>query len=287
MKKVLVVLLAAAILAVGSEALAGSAAIKITSAGFTPADVSVQSGDSVNWTNSDTVRHEVNVSGTSCTLSLEPAQSSSCTFPAPGTFPYNDPTASGSGFIGKITVAQNSRSVTLTTSRTLNIFGDAVTLSGTVSSKRAGEHVTVVGRPTGEPEWRSDVVTVTGGNWRLQVQPRVRTTYQALYDTAASQPLTVSIRPRLTFQKIARHAYLVVVLASRSMAGKQLDVARWSNGRWVVYRQATLRSIQRTPTTSVAYFTSYVRLGTKLRAFLPASQVGSDYLEGHSNFVVN
>jgi hypothetical protein len=30
-----------------------------------------------------------------------------------------------------------------------------------------------------------------------------------------------------------------------------------------------------------------VNLGTKLRIFMPASQVGSDYLEGHSNFIVN
>jgi hypothetical protein len=29
-----------------------------------------------------------------------------------------------------------------------------------------------------------------------------------------------------------------------------------------------------------------VRPGTHLRAFLPKSQVGSDYLDGHSNFVV-
>ena len=43
----------------------------------------------------------------------------------------------------------------------------------------------------------------------------------------------------------------------------------------------------RTPTTSVAYFTTLVNLGTKLRIFMPASQVGSDYLEGHSNFIVN
>jgi hypothetical protein len=29
-----------------------------------------------------------------------------------------------------------------------------------------------------------------------------------------------------------------------------------------------------------------VLAGTHLRAFLPKSQVGSDYLDGHSNFVV-
>jgi plastocyanin len=287
MRRLMMAAVALGVLALGSTALAGSSGVSITSTGFTPADFSVQSGDSIAWTNSDTVRHEVAVSGNSCKLSLEPSQSSSCAFSTPGTFSYNDPTATGSGFTGTITVAPNSRAVTLTSSRLLNIFGDAVTLSGTVSSKNAGEHVTVVSQPMGLPVSRTDVVTTAGGNWSLQVQPRVRTTYQALYDTASSQPLTVNMRPRLTFQKIARHAYLVVVLASHSMAGKRLDVARWSQGKWVVYAHATLGNIARTPTTSVAYFPSYVPLGTKLRAFLPASQVGSDYLEGHSNFVVN
>jgi hypothetical protein len=37
----------------------------------------------------------------------------------------------------------------------------------------------------------------------------------------------------------------------------------------------------------VAYFPSVVPLGTKLRAFLPAAQVGPDFASGHSNFVVN
>jgi plastocyanin len=286
MRKALIVGAAVALLAAGSAALAGSAGIKITSAGFTPADVSIQSGDSVNWTNSDAVRHEVAVNGTSCKLSLEPAQSSSCTFPSPGTFPYNDPTASGSGFHGTVSVAANSRSVTLASSRKVGIFGDAMALSGTVSSKAAGQHVTVTAKPATGPAYSYDVVTAANGTWTLQVQPRARTTYQATWDTATSSPLTVDLRPRLTFQKVGRHQYLVVVLAAHSMAGKRLDIARRIGGRYVVYRHATITSIARTSTTSVAYFVTFVRPGTHLRAFLPKSQVGAEYLDGHSNFVV-
>jgi hypothetical protein len=54
----------------------------------------------------------------------------------------------------------------------------------------------------------------------------------------------------------------------------------------VTFRHATITSITRTSTTSVAYFVVAVPAGTHLRAFLPKSQVGSDYLDGHSNFVV-
>ena len=286
MRKIVVAATVVAVLAIGSTALAGSAPVQITSAGFNPANVTVQSGDSVNWTNADTVSHRVDVTGGSCKLTLDPAQSGSCAFPKVGTFAYTDP--SSTGFAGTVTVTPNSRSVSLSTSRTLNIFGDAVTLSGTVSSKAAGEKVTVVSRPAGLPEAQTIVTTTTGGTWSLQVQPRVKTVYQAQYDTASSSPVTVSIRPRITLQKVGRHQYLIVVLSARSMAGKIVNITRWLPGRgYVTFRTATLQAIPRTPTTSVSYFTTLVNLGTKLRIFMPASQVGSDYLEGHSNFIVN
>ena len=285
MRKLLLAATAVAVLAIGSSALAGSAGVKITGTGFDPATVSVQSGDSVNWTNSDNVRHEVKVTGNPCTLSLEPAQTGSCAFPSAGSFAYTDPT---SGFSGTVSVAPNSRSVSLTSSRTLNIFGDAVALSGTVSSKAAGEKVTVFSRPAGLPESQTIVTTTSGGTWSLQVQPRVKTVYQAQYDTASSPQVTVSIRPRITLQKVGRHQYLIVVLSARSMAGKLVNVTRWLPGRgYVTFRTATLQAIPRTPTTSDAYFTTFVRPGTKLRIFMPANQVGTDYFEGHSNFIVN
>ena len=91
-----------------------------------------------------------------------------------------------------------------------------------------------------------------------------------------------------SLQKVGRHQYLVVVLAARSMAGKSVNVTRWVPGRgWVTFRTAPLTKLERTPTTSVAYVTAFVRPGAKLRIFMPQSQVGADYLDGHSNFVVN
>jgi hypothetical protein len=118
------------------------------------------------------------------------------------------------------------------------------------------------------------------------VQPRVKTTYQAIYDNAQSTTKTITVRPRLTFQKVGRYQYLVVVLGARSFAGKQLDITRRIGGTWVTFKRVTITRIARTTTTSVAYFNAVVRPGTHLRAFLPQSQAGTDYLAGHSNFVV-
>jgi hypothetical protein len=184
------------------------------------------------------------------------------------------------------TGASNARSVTISVSRNVGIFGDAMTVSGTISSKAAGQHVLVKANPAAGPSLFYDVVTGTNGAWSVQVQPRANTTYTASWDKTTSRQVSVSLRPRLTFQKIGRHQYLVVVLAAHSMAGKQLDIARRIGGQYIVYTHAAITNIPRTTTTSVAYFVTVVPEGTHLRAFLPKTQVGSDYLDGHSNFVV-
>src|SRR5437763_14906221 len=59
MRKVLFAALGFAVLELGSTALAGSAGGKSTSTGVGPASAWIKSSDSVNWTNSDNVRHEV------------------------------------------------------------------------------------------------------------------------------------------------------------------------------------------------------------------------------------
>jgi plastocyanin len=282
MRKLVLTAAALVVLAVGSTALAGSTNVSITSAGFTPQSTSIQAGDTVNWTNNDTIQHTVTVAGSSCSLSLQPNQSSSCAFPNAGTFAASD----DSGHTGTVNVAANTRAVTLAASRKVGIFGDAMTLSGTVSSKAAGEHVSVKAAPVGGTPFTYDVVTTAGGNWTLQVQPRARTTYTATWDTAKAQTLTIDLRPRLTLQKVGRHQYLVVVLGNRSFAGKTLDIARRIGGNYVVYKHVPITRIARTTTTSVSYFVTVVPAGTHLRAFLPKSQTAPDYLDGHSNFVV-
>jgi hypothetical protein len=193
-----------------------------------------------------------------------------------------------SGFAGTLTVVQNSRSVTLASTRSVGILGDATTLSGTVSSKQAGENVTILAHPAGGPVESTQLTTTSGGNWSLQVQPQINTTYQAQFDGASSQSVAVNVRPRITLEKVGRARYLAVVVAARSMAGKTINLTRWTpNAGWVTIGQQQLQSITRTNTTVVSVFSASVSLGTKLRIFMPAPQTAPDYLDGHSNFVVN
>jgi plastocyanin len=287
-KMLMATAVALAVLVGGSAALAKTEGIEITKNGFNDNTVAIVSGDSVTWKNMDTADHQVVVDKTSCTLSLEPGQSSSCTFSTPGTFTFADPAMKGNGFAGTLTVGQNTRSVSLSSTRSVGILGDATTLSGTVSSKQAGENVTIIAQANGQPMTSTQVTTTTGGNWSLQVQPQLNTTYQAQYEGATSTAATVNVRPRITLEKVGRARYLAVVVAARSMAGKTVNLTRWTRGAgWVTIGQQQLQSIARTNTTVVTTFSASVNLGTKLRIFMPAAQTTPDYLDGHSNFVVN
>src|SRR5262245_37413674 len=286
MRKMLIAAATVAILAGGSNAIARTADVEITKTGFSAGTLAIQSGDSVSWKNTDAAAHDVMVEGTSCKLSLEPGQSSACTFSKTGTFTYTDPNAKGNDFTGKLTVEQMTRSVTLASNRARVILGDAVTLSGTVSSKQANVPVTVVAKASGQPTTTTEVMTSSGGNWTLQVQPQANTTYQAQFEDATSSSTSVALRPRITLEKVGQDRFLAVVIAAKSMAGKTVELTRFSGGQWVTVGQQQLSSIARTNTTVVATFTSGVPDRTKLRIFMRSTQTSPDYLDGHSNFVV-
>src|SRR5690242_11762449 len=243
MRKLLMTTAAVAMLVGGSSAVARTDGIEITKTGFNAGALTIDAGDSVMFKNADTVAHDVTVENSSCKLSLEPGQSSSCTFANAGTFTYKDPNAQGNNFEGKLTVAQNTRSVTLVSNRARVILGDAVTLSGTVSSKQAGEAVTIVAKASGQPTTSTEVTTTTGGSWTLQVQPQANTTFQAQYEGATSGSTSVNIRPRITLEKVGADRFLAVVIAAKSMAGKTVDLTRLQSGRWVSIGQQQLQSI--------------------------------------------
>src|SRR4051812_47994325 len=288
MKKLVIILAGAVALLVSAAAIAETKALEITNAGISPKDVTVEAGSEVSWTNADQAPHGIKVDNTTCNLSLLPTQTSSCTFNTAGTFTYDDPTSTNPVFGGTITVgAAAQRSVTVAANRNIAIFGDSVTLSGTTSAKTAGETVTVIARPSGEPAARIDVTTATGGAWSLRVQPRVHTEYQVQYADALSGKLAVNVRPRITLQKVGADKFLVVVLTNKSLAGKTAQLTRFVPGTgWAPVGDVPLTSITRTDSIAVKTVTTFVPRGTKLRVVMSDDQTGADYIDAHSNFVV-
>jgi plastocyanin len=270
-------------------ALAVPANVVIAATGFNPQSVTIEAGETVTWRNTDTSAHRVVVAGTSCNLSLQPLQSSSCEFNTPGRLSYSDPGESGSGFRGTIEVESvPTRGVTLTATRRIVIFGDAIRLSGTVSSPQAGQTVTITVDPAGEPARRIEVETTAGGEWSLRAQPRIRTQYTARWRNSTSDALTVQVRPRVTLRKVGRNLFAVVVVAAESFAGKSVEIRRQrsrTNRRLVIVRRVVLNENPRTETISQRTFRLTVRRGLRMRAFLPASQAGPAYVASQSNFI--
>jgi plastocyanin len=288
MKKVITALAAVVALLATSVAVAQTAGVTITSTGFNPKTVSVEAGNDVSFKNTDTVPHAVVVDKTACNLALQPQQSSDCAFEAPGTFTYSDPASKDPAFSGTVTVTPAvQRSVTLSASRNIAIFGDSVTLSGATSTKAAGETVTVISRPAGEPEARIAVTTGANGAWSLRVQPRVNTEYQVAYGAVQSGKLAVNVRPRITFQKVGVNKFLIVVLSNRSLAGQTVQINRYVPGTgWVSVGTTQLATIARTDSIAVKTVTELFPSGTKLRAVMTDDQTGPNYIDAHSNFIV-
>ena len=113
MRRLLLLLVASVALTAAAPGVTATVTVVISKAGIVPANVTVKQGDTVTWTNSDTVAHQIVVKNYTCTLTIQPAQQGSCTFTRSGKFNYSDPTQNGSKFKGSITVQAGPTSVTL------------------------------------------------------------------------------------------------------------------------------------------------------------------------------
>jgi len=111
-----------------------------------PASVSVQVGDSVTWTNKDTVNHQVVC--TTCPFTspvLTSGQAYTFTFTKVGKFSTVDPLNKNKK--GTVTVTAAPAGVTLTAAPRALTYGHTTTVSGTLST---GQKVDILAQPCGE-----------------------------------------------------------------------------------------------------------------------------------------
>jgi plastocyanin len=296
MRKTLLLLVAAATLAVTGAAVAATATVTITKAGYVPNATTIAQGDSVQFTNSDTAAHQVvfkTTAGVACSLNplvLQPAQSGTCTFQSAGSYTYSDPNAKGNTFRGTITVNALGESLTLAASAHRVLYGGHVTLSGTLSTQKAGENVDVLALQCGASAATkvATVQTTTNGAYSVVVQPLMNTSYTVKVKNTASPATSVTVRPKLRLGKVAPHRYSLRVSAAASFAGKYASFQRYNGSRWVAVRTVLLRanSTGVSPTMlTTASFRSSTRAGVRVRAVLGQAQVGTCYLPGISNTI--
>jgi plastocyanin len=297
MKKLLLVAFAVVAVAAAAPLSAATVTVQITRAGFSPASVTVKTGDAVTFHNADTIAHQISftkTAGVTCSpasLVLQPGQSVSCTFATAGAYDYRDPTQKGN-FKGTVVVQAAPAGVTLAASPLLVTYGGRTTLSGSVSTGAGNEKVSVLAQPCGSASASTltSVTTAAGGAWSVATQPLRITTYTARWKSATSTAVTVKVRPRLTLGKVAAHRYSVRVYAGDSMAGKVVFFQRYAAAlrRWVTVKRVVLGvgpSAVAPTVVSAKTFTASVRARTKVRALITQAQVGGCYAPNRSNVI--
>lgn len=287
-------------LVVVAVATAKTVTVSITKNGYVPNAVTIATSDTVQFTNSDTVAHQIvfkPTTGVTCApnpLVLQPGQSGTCTFASAGSFSYSDPNVNGNTYRGSVTVTGSAAadSLTIAAKPQVVVFGGKSTLSGTLSNQKVGENVEVLATACGQNAASkvATVQTTTAGAYTAAVQPLQNTLYTAKVKNTSSKSVSVKVKPRLRLSKIAARRYSLRVSAAQSLAGKYGTFQRFNGTlrRWIAIQRVLLRTNATgvAPTViSSAVFRSTIKLGSRVRVILPQLQVGSCYLPGLSNTI--
>ncbi len=278
MRKFIYAVVATLALALPVNGLAATIAVKINATAFSPKTVTINFGDTVKWTNADTVNRQlVADSGAFASPILKPGQSYSFTFKTPGTFNYHD--ALKPSVKGTITVKGPPPSVTLGAGSPILVYGQETTITGTVSNGQANESVVVNSRPYGSTTVQqvATVLTGAGGGFSVTVKPTILTTYTATWKTASSQEVSVQVRPKLSLLPYESR-FRGSVTGPVSYAGHSIYLQRRSPfGQWITVAQYKLGQL------SGKIFSMPRLKGTFVyRVYLSVDQAGPGYLDGWS-----
>jgi plastocyanin len=198
-------------------ALAAGPTVTLTANGPQPADVTVNWGDTVTFTNGDNKEHGITIPRT---------RSQSPSIPAGGTYEHVfdgrrgsylfRQTGGGPNANGNI-VVDLSGTVAFAASSTMLDYGRSVQLTG--RSPYPGRPVTIASRTPGRGgDWAavSTVAAAADGTFALEVTPRVSARYRAQVaaDQLDSEPVLISLRPVLRITPTAR----------RTKAGRKLKI---------------------------------------------------------------
>jgi hypothetical protein len=169
----------------------------------------------------------------------------------------------------------------MSASRSTTVCCQTVTLSGTVSTHKAGERITILKREADDIT-SYPIQTATSdasGNWSVKVQPMIATTYVAQTSTSKSNPLTIPVHPRLGLG-VSGNNFSAKITARDSFGGAiALFQIQTRSGGWKT-AQLVVTNI-----FSVAKFHVSLRRGRtyNVRIYLPQRQAGFGYLDGTSH----
>jgi hypothetical protein len=170
---------------------------------------------------------------------------------------------------------------TISASKLETICCQAVTLTGTVSTHKAGEHVTILALENDDivSQPMNVLTTDATGSWTTKVIPKIETTYIAQTSTSKSDPVTVKVHPRLGLG-VNGNNFSAKITARDTFAGAvALFQVRTATSGWQTV-QLVVTNLQ-----SVARFHVNLRRGKTyyVRIYLPQRQAGPGYLDGVSH----
>ena len=133
-----VAVLALAITGASQPASTATKAVTITATAFKPARVTINTGDAVRWTNSDTKNHQVVANnGAFASPTIAPGKAYTHVFGTAGTFRYHD--ALHPTLTGRVIVTGPPPAVTIGASVPILTYGQSTHIAGTVSNTTSGD----------------------------------------------------------------------------------------------------------------------------------------------------
>lgn len=274
----------AAALLLAAPAPATSVKVEVTKDGFSPAHVTIAAGDSLSWAITDGDNHRLVCQ--TCKFrsnTLNKDDSYGFSFLHPGTFTVTD---ESNGKKATVTVKKAPATVVIAASKSTLPYGNAVTVSGTVSSRKAGSVVEILAQKCISPEINvvAKVKSKKGGAFVYQARPSQATGFHARYaaptGTIVSSTVRVAVAPVVTLKKLAPGKFSIRVTAGKPFLGKAVMFQRFAvkQHRWVTSKVVVLdRSGNTTaPLKNSSVSSAVVRTklskGTKLRAMLRSFQ---------------
>jgi plastocyanin len=298
MRKLLPIVLMLAALAGGSTGLAlpqKTVAVSITHVAFVPNNVQVQTGDTVTWTNNDTVNHQLvsQQAGIGSPI-VTPGNSWSFTFTKTGKFSIAD---SLNKKFPKMTVTVTAApaSLSLASSASTVSYGGTITLSGKLSTGRDNAKVDVLAQECGQSAAKkiTTVTTSGGGAFSLLTHPTMATVYSVKTGNVTSGGVTVKVRPRVVLSRIRTGLFRLRVYAGQSLAGHAVVFRRyivrtrsWRTVKTVVLRvqSTSVTPLSNTVVSSVS-FGVRLRRGFRVRAIMTSAAAAPCYVAGASGVI--
>jgi plastocyanin len=271
-------------LVLAGPATSATTTVQIKRTGFVPRTVTINQDDSVTWTNTDTIDHQVVANGGQFVSAILGAgKSFTFKFTSGGTYRYHDglhPTLRGT-----ITVRGAPPAVSLATSAPVVKFGGQVTLTGAVSNKKAGETVTLVQLPAGQTTKQvvATLQTTTNGAFSFAVSPQLNTTYQAQWRNRESSVI-VQVQPMIKLPFVSRTGYFhFYVTTGQSFAGRYVYLQRFTLARtWVSIRKLQLGQKSGRIMSVRSVRASVPRGRWSIRIFMPATEMPPGYVDAWS-----